>query len=207
MRIRYIILLLLLGAAIVIVYMPRDLVTPKIETLRSFPSHIGQWAAVRDTMFDEPVLRVLRPTDYLMRTYTGAKGGQLSMYIGYHDGGLSSGPIHSPRNCLPGAGWRLENSKEIPLKIQNDTITVVRADFSREGMEITCYYWYQIRGKIITKDMAMKLAEFTGVLLENRKDAAFIRIDMLNGSFEKDDSLIQDFLGNAFPLLKSHLPS
>jgi hypothetical protein len=103
MRVKYFFVILLLGAAAYIVYTPRDLIEPGIPALSSFPKHVGQWIAVHDTMFDEPTLKVLRPTDYLMRTYRNSPGKQITLYVGYHSGGASSGPIHSPKNCLPGA--------------------------------------------------------------------------------------------------------
>lgn len=207
MQLKYLLVLLLLGMGIYIVHTPRDLVEPKIQELSSFPSHVGQWVAVGDTIFDKPSLDVLRPTDYLMRTYVNPQGKRLSIYIGYHNGGPNSGPIHSPKNCLPGSGWFLEKSRELQLQVDNETINLVRADFRKDGNETTFYYWYQIRGQSITQDISMKFAEFTGTFFEQRKDATFIRIDMINTGFEKDETLVHDFLKSAFPLLKSHLPS
>lgn len=207
MRIKYALVLLLLGVGIYIVHTPRDLVAPEIAQLRSFPSHIGRWAAVRDTVFNEPTLKALRPTDYLMRTYENPDGDRLSIYIGYHDGGPSSGPIHSPRNCLPSSGWVLAHDQNMRVPVGGDTVNLVRADFTKDGGIVTYYYWYQIQGETIAKDIAMKFSEFSGMLLRRRKDASFIRIGLLHEDPVKGDALLRDFLVHAYPSLKKHLPS
>ena len=49
-------------------------------------------------------------TSYLARTYapSGAAAGvtpTFSLYVGYYDQQTQGQTIHSPKNCLPGAGW------------------------------------------------------------------------------------------------------
>ena len=47
---------------------------------------------------------VLGVDDYTKRTYF-APGGGVGLYIGYHASQRQGATIHSPLNCLPGAGW------------------------------------------------------------------------------------------------------
>lgn len=207
MWIRYALIILLLGSAAYLTYSPRQIEEPEVQPLKTFPKQIGQWTTASDIIFNEPTLKVLKPTDYLMRTYVNRNGDSLGLYVGYHNGGPNAGPIHSPKNCLPGAGWHMEANQEIRVSVGKDAITLVRADFAMGDRKMTCYYWYQVRGEAITKDLSMKLAEFTGVLLANRKDASFIRIDVTNAGHQHADALAADFLQDAYPLLLQYLPS
>lgn len=208
MRIKYGIVMLLLCASAYMVYTPRELVEPETRGLQSFPEVVGEWKSVSNTLFDAPVLKVLRPSDYLMRTYVNPKGEFLSLYVGYHNGGKDSGPIHSPKNCLPGAGWFPLSDTTMTVRAGEADIRLVRADFVKDSQKITFYYWYQIRNTSVTRDIDLKLAELKGMIFENRKDASFIRIDLdTSPGHERTDALVEDFLRDAYPLLKSYLPS
>ncbi len=206
-KILFITVVLLLGVGLHLVYNSRSLITPKVQKLTEIPKHFGSWHIARDTIFDENTLRILRPTDYLMRTYANSSGVPISLYVGYHDGSPSAGPIHSPKNCLPGGGWEFTSIEDITMKHMDSNIKIVRAVLEKDGEDMAFYYWYQVRGEVITDDLDMKVAEFLGMLTSNRKDAAFIRlgIDLDNKELEK--KTMQDFFESAYPLLKNHLPS
>ncbi len=206
-KILFILVALFLAVAGYLVYTPHELIAPKIPQLASMPKQIGPWRSVHDTTFDEATIKVLRPTDYLMRTYVNAQNTPITLYVGYHDGSPSAGPIHSPKNCLPGGGWEFKSLEDIPLTYQDTKITVVRAVLTKNGNDTTFYYWYQVRGEIITADLDMKIAEFMGMIIANRKDAAFIRISVPTESREQEIELMQNFFQNVYPELKNHLPS
>ncbi len=199
--------LIIMGTAAYLVHTPHELVAPKIPELASIPKQMGPWYSARDTTFDEGTLRILRPTDYMMRTYMDKKGVPVTLYIGYHDGSPLAGPIHSPKNCLPGGGWEFRSTEEIPMTAGDNSINVVRAVLAKDGNESIFYYWYQVRGKVITSDLDMKIAEFVGTVVDKRKDAAFVRINLTAPSKEQEVKIMQDFFENAYPVIKNHLPS
>ncbi len=206
-KILFVTTLLLLCFALFLVYVPREFIVPKIPPLSTMPKQFGQWYSRNDTIFDAPTLSVLRPTDYLMRTYVNSQGTPISLYIGYHDGSINAGPIHSPKNCLPSGGWEFKSIEDITLNAINTDINVVRAVLTKQGEDLTFYYWYQVRGNVITTDLDMKIAEFLGMFTHNRKDAAFIRIGLSLESKEAEIEAMQNFFQNAYPILKNHLPS
>ncbi len=206
-KILFFMVILLLGLGLSLVYSPRDLVVPKIPQLATMSKQIGTWNGIRDTVFNTPTLDILRPTDYLMRTYINSQGIPLSLYIGYHDGSPSSGPIHSPKNCLPGGGWEFKSIENVDMDALDSNVNIVRAVLTKAGQDMTFYYWYQVRGEIVTSDLDMKIAEFMGVLTDKRKDAAFVRIGLTMENKEEELQIMQDFFKNAYPLLKAHLPS
>ncbi len=206
-KIIFLLTILLLGSGIYLVYSPRDLVVPKIEQLSTLPNQVGPWYGGNDTIFDAPTLNVLRPTDYIMRTYTNSQGVPVSLYVGYHDGSPTAGPIHSPKNCLPGGGWEFKSIEDVKMTAMDSDINIVRAVLTKNGQDITYYYWYQVRGEVITTDLDMKFAEFMGVLTENRKDAAFIRIGLTMANKEEELQAMRNFFKEIYPFIKNHLPS
>ena len=116
MKIRYALVAVLLCLAVFVAYNPREVIEPEVKPLAEFPSSFGTWIMQNNTVFGDGTLRVLRATDYLMRTYVNNEGQRIGLYIGYHSGGPNSGPIHSPRNCLPGGGWEFLNDQQVVVK-------------------------------------------------------------------------------------------
>lgn len=206
MKRKYIIVAALLAVAVLLVHNPRPLIEPPTANLATFPAVIGGWRLKNNTLFDHKTLEVLRPSDYLMRTYTNRDGVSIGLYVGYHNGGVQSGPIHSPRNCLPSSGWYMGESVKMRVSAGDAAIDVVRAAFSKGPQNMTCYYWYQVRGETITGDIALKLAGLTGTLFSRRKDASFIRIDVFSPPGEETDQLMRDFTARIYPLLLEYLP-
>ncbi len=206
-KILFLLVMLFLGAGAYLVHTPRELIAPKIPELATFPTQMGPWITARDTTFDEQTLKVLRPTDYVMRTYVNTERVPITLYIGYHDGSPSAGPIHSPKNCLPGGGWEFKSTEEITMDVVGTHFKLIRAVLGKEGNENTFYYWYQVRGEVITSDLDMKIAEFMGTVFDQRKDAAFIRISISLDDKEQEVKAIQSFFQNAYPIIKNSLPS
>ena len=58
-----------------------------------------------DPPLDEEILDVLGVDDYLSRVYYKPDGAGVGLYMGYYGSQRQGDTIHSPQNCLPGAGW------------------------------------------------------------------------------------------------------
>lgn len=175
---------------------------PRALPLVNFPERIGEWQVLNKTLFDAPVLKVLRASDYLMRAYINPQGKQIGLYVGYHDGGPDAGPIHSPRNCLPGSGWEMAGSRILNI----GRIQLVRALYTKEDSGVIYYYWYQVGDKCLTNDFALKAAGLQGRVLHGRRDASFIRIHISQRFEHEADALVTDFLEQAYPVLLTYLP-
>jgi hypothetical protein len=80
--------------------------TPPSRPMNEFPKDIGNYRTVAEIPFDEQTLKVLGVTDYLNRVYFDPSQGDLGLYIGYFRTQRTGATIHSPKNCLPGAGWQ-----------------------------------------------------------------------------------------------------
>lgn len=178
------------------------------KPLKEFPLSVGNWTTVRKETFSQAILDVLRPTDYLSRNYSDPNGNVVSLYIGYHGGRKGDGGIHSPRNCLPGAGWFLNSTDIIAVKGgELGTIDIVNAVMSKGTTTISFYYWFQVRGNVLNDEYALKLAEVWSTLTAQRKDASFIRISMPVAKSNVDHGAIMDkFTNDFYPVIHSYLP-
>ena len=78
---------------------------PERPPLRSFPLQIEDWSGRVFPDFDERVVRVLGADEYLTRVYQQGEGPPVDLFVGYYGSQTTGAVIHSPLNCLPGAGW------------------------------------------------------------------------------------------------------
>ena len=204
---RFFVIFILLGLAAFYVYSRSEAVVPVHKPLNQFPQQVGKWNMIGQARFDERVLKVLKPSDYLSRTYLSSDGQNLSLYIGYHDGGAMSGSIHSPRQCLPGSGWNRLNSQIRKVNIGSRTIPYV-SSYYQKGIEKQLFlYWFQVRDRILTNEYMLKLAIAQNVLLSNRRESSFIRISLI--ATDREEEAIQQgeqFIRDIYPSIKTSLP-
>ena len=78
---------------------------PVRRALAEFPRTLGAWQGYDAAMNDE-VLAQLGVDDYISRNYVTDGGMPISIYVGYYASQRQGDTIHSPQNCLPGAGWQ-----------------------------------------------------------------------------------------------------
>ena len=72
--------------------------------LGDVPLQIDGWRGYDAAPLADDVVATLGVDDYVNRRYERS-GTPVSMYIGYYGNQRSGDTIHSPQNCLPGAGW------------------------------------------------------------------------------------------------------
>ena len=69
----------------------------------SFPKQIGEWVG-RESRFDERIYAKLGVDDSFLAHYRTSDGHQVELYIGFYQSQREGDLIHSPKNCMPGAG-------------------------------------------------------------------------------------------------------
>ena len=161
-----------------------DRVLPS-RPIGEFPTTIGTRTAV-DIPFDAETLAVLGKGDFLDRLYLPQPGlppqdeanrNNVGLYIAYFPTQRTGQAIHSPQNCLPGAGWTFESKGVIELtdstgrKYQVGDYLITNGTTTEEAL-----YWYQLHGRSIASDYKAKLYTLTDSIRERRSDAALVRI-------------------------------
>ena len=184
--------------------------TPLPSPLNEFPVEVAQWRLVREEIFSQEALNVLRPTEYLYRRYVRPDGSAVNLYIGYHDGARNAGQIHSPKNCLPGGGWFQESSRTTSLELPGGRRMPLEEAVYRQGDAVeVMLYWFEAGGVQVTNEYAFKLKEIENSVFRGRRDAVFVRIGVSAGrdTLEQSFQVARSFLYEAWPSLKAYLPS
>jgi len=204
---RFYLLFIFLGFAAFYVYTRSEADVPISIPLDQLPQHAGDWTMTGQSRFDERVLAVLLPTDYLSRSYSNSRGDKLSLYIGFHNGGPNSGPIHSPKQCLPGSGWNRLKEDVRQVKFKDDKIPYVSAIYQKDTDKQLFLYWFQVRDQILTNEYALKLAMIKNSVLSNRRDSAFIRLSVMATDGEgKATEIGEQFIRDFYPAIREALP-
>jgi len=116
-------------------------------------------------------------SQYAFRVFEGDSGAvQLSVYVGYYEAQSQGRTIHSPKNCLPGAGWEPISSETRTLDAQGYRFPVNRYVLENKGHQALVYYWYQGRGRISASEYLVKWELVRDRALAGRSDEALVRI-------------------------------
>jgi EpsI family protein len=165
-----------------------DRVMPS-RPLSQLPMTIDSRSAT-DIAIDPDVLQVLGKGDFLNRVYAASlpqqgrteliesgEGAPIGLFIGYFPTQRTGQSIHSPQNCLPGAGWSFESSWMTSLTNSAGKKYQVKEYLISDGISSQeVLYWYQMHGRIIAGDYAAKLFTLADSIRYGRTDAALIRI-------------------------------
>ena len=165
-----------------------DRVLPS-RPLSELPMTIGTRTAT-DMAMDPDVLQVLGKGDFLNRVYLAnlpqqgrtalidsGEGAPIGLFIGYFPTQRTGQSIHSPQNCLPGAGWSFESSWMTSLTNAAGKRYQVKEYLITDGLSSQeVLYWYQMHGRIIAGDYEAKLYTLADSIRYGRTDAALVRI-------------------------------
>lgn len=182
--------------------------TPLPHPLTAFPDVIGEWRTVRNVQFDPQTLATLRPTAYLAKSYQRPDKSVVEIYIGYHDAAAAAGPLHSPKNCLPGSGWYEATSRPITLVLGTTTLHAMLAEYRLGEQTELFLYWFQVGGESIANEYWLKLHSVYHALRTGRQDSCFIRFSLpVQDSVAKTTETLVSFVRQIYPLLRQYLPS
>ena len=84
--------------------------------------------------------------------------------------------MHSPKHCLPGAGWEIWNYESTPIPVNGRTVSVNKYSISHEGERRLVLYWYQSRNRIIASEYWGKILLARDTLMQNSTAASIVRI-------------------------------
>lgn len=204
---RYLIVYLLLGFTAIFIYTHETVAVPVNSPLADIPATFGDWTLAQETYFNAQMLAVLQPTDYLYRVYRDSAGNLVTLYLGYHAGGPDSGAIHSPKNCLPGSGWFELSEKKRSIPIEDGELPLVQAVYQNDDQKEMFLYYFQVKGRVLTDEYSLKLAEIINSMVYNRRDSAFIRISVPFSEDQAKAALVGErFAALIYPHIVAVLP-
>ena len=189
---------------------------PPTAPLALMPETIGPWTS-QDIPLSTETLAILGDGRFLNRVYTdvGQNGAQaqpqVSLFIGYFPTQRDGQSIHSPQNCLPGAGWAFLSSQVINLPTADGRpYPVGEYLIGDAGEKQVVLYWYLAHGRSVANDYLAKAYMMLDAVRWNRTDGALVRIVtpvMSNESLASAQQRAVHFANQVTPLLPRFIPN
>jgi EpsI family protein len=194
---------------------------PPRQSFTTFPMTMGSWQGTVGAPFDDRVLAILGVDEYMSRFYAQPRQAPVGLYVGFYQSQREGDAIHSPMNCLPGAGWQPAAGGRLTLHV-NETdangnvhprdVTVNRFIIQKGVERQVVLYWYQSQGRVIASEYASKVYMVWDAIRRNRTDAALVRVmspidDHEPNAEQAAEDRVTGFTQQIFPLLGNYLPS
>jgi len=216
---RFWVVALLMCATAVLLHVRGDVDrVPPSQPLSQLPETIGARTAV-DIPLDDETLEVLGKGIFLNRMYlpqrdapeaeAGDRAG-ISLFIGYFPTQRTGQSIHSPQNCLPGAGWTFQKSGLTDLTdATGKKYSVGEYLISNGNSNQEVLYWYRVHGRSVANDYKAKLYTLADSIRYSRTDAALVRvITAIEPGEDQVDARrrVVSFADRIVPLLPAYIP-
>jgi EpsI family protein len=183
---------------------------PISEPLSEVPRSIAGWTGT-DMEIDQETLDVLGAGDFMSRLYTQNGAMQpIGLFIGYFPTQRTGVTIHSPKNCLPGAGWAFESSQYVRLTDAKGKAHQVGEYIIADGDDRQfVIYWYQAHGRSIANEYMAKIYMVADAIRKNRTDGALVRVITPIGStggLTEARARAEAFTAQLLPMLPRFIP-
>jgi len=173
---------LLGAAALSLAAMTRTETAGLREPLAALPLTLGEWRGENGPPFDRRVLETLGADDYISRAYRQPGWPWVSLYVGYYRSQRQGQTMHSPLNCMPGAGWEPASRTRIQVPVQatgdgGAAAAEVNRLIIQKGLDRQLVlYWYQAHGRIVASEYWGKIYTVLDAIRLNRSDGSMVRV-------------------------------
>ena len=190
-------------------------VIPDRELFESFPNQLGDWGCAERESMDTETINNLGVTDYLLCNFRNLEPRQIvGVYVGYHasqvreDGGGDTSAIHPPAHCLPGSGWDIIDNQSVQLDmpgLPESPAMVKRLVVARGGDRQLTYYWYQSRGRVVSRDWEKILFVGLDRATRGRTDGSLVRFTV--PILRNDEASAEASFRDLAPLILARIPA
>jgi EpsI family protein len=137
--------------------------------------------------------------------YSNNQGAGVNLYAVYYAAQTDGNSAHSPRACLPGNGWEIQQfgSRRLDtVLVDGRPIDVNRVVMQKGDNRALVYYWFQQRGRFDTDEYVVKLHILADSLLRGRTDGAMVRL--VTGLGARED--VTAGAASGVPELRRYIP-
>jgi len=124
---------------------------------------------------DERVLSKLLCDAYLSRLYRNSNI-EADLFIAYYAQQRAGESMHSPKHCLPGAGWEIWDYASTDIPVGNRSFKVNKYAISHESNRSLVLYWYQSKTRIIASEYLGKILLARDALLQHGTAGSIVRV-------------------------------
>jgi EpsI family protein len=183
---------------------------PLAQSLKQFPTNISGWQMVQEGIIDKDTLDVLKADDTMTRFYAkSGVGVPVGLYIAYFETQQTGQSPHSPKNCLPGAGWTPSEIGTIQVDVpDHPPVDVNKYIVSLGENKSVVLYWYQSHGRVVAEEYKAKFFLVADSVRYHRSDEALVRVVVPVSSSGSDQALAAGvaFVKSIFPTLMNYFP-
>ncbi len=180
------------------------------EQLALFPMQLGDWTG-RELGVPEAVRDFLGDGDFMARLYyRSPEEPFVDFFVAYFPTQRTGNTIHSPQNCLPGAGWTPVEKARVVLKGPNGEVVRANRYIIAKGLDRRLVlYWYQAHGRAVASEYWAKFYLVADSIRLNRSDGALVRV--VTSFRDKQDlpaaeARARDFAAQVLPVLDHFIP-
>ncbi|MBW2072850.1 MAG: VPLPA-CTERM-specific exosortase XrtD [Deltaproteobacteria bacterium] len=188
---------------------------PLQKPLKNFPLILAGWHGTRSTM-ESKIWKQVGGQDYVLIDYYREKEDPVNLYVAYYEYQRKGGDfVHSPRLCLPGAGWYVAENRARRIVAPPDSkggwpaLNINDLVISKEDQKELVYFWYQGRGRNFTNEFAAKFYMVWDGLWRRRTDGALVRLITPIGperTEEQARQMLDSFALKTAAVLEQYLP-
>lgn len=159
--------------------------------------------------FSDASYEVLKADTSTLRLYYGPGGKPLWLFVAYFESQKYGSQIHSPKNCLPGGGWRIERISPVAASVPGAGALTVNEVIISDGTDYQLmFYWFETRSGILRSEYMLKVDLAKNSLLFNPTDAAFVRVTVPidDGNLDRARQYGMAFIGQFYDDIQQSLP-
>jgi EpsI family protein len=184
---------------------------PPHKDVTDFPPVIGDWRGGEPIPFDADTLKVLGPGRFLERLYEHPGLPAIDLLLEYFPSQRTGDTMHSPKHCLPGAGWEPTQSSVLWLTGPDGKSEGVNDYVIAKGEEKeVVLYWYQAHGRVVASEYRAKFYLVWDAMRMDRTDGSMIRVITAvapGETVERARDRAAGFAEEVLPMLGSYIPS
>ena len=192
-------------------FLEKDPIAIERFSFDSFPSQLAQWQGTASSIGTN-LEKTIAASDYFLADYVkaGEDNDIVNVWVAYFEHNSRQGVGHTPRGCLPGAGWefdRLQQKLSAFPNFQGEPFVHMRGIARKDGQRILLYYWIEDGETQFVDNRFFGLAQAYRSVLGRPTDAALVRLVTPLRSDEtetKAEKRILDFISLAYPKMESY---
>src|SRR5205814_10251274 len=154
---------------------------------------------------------ILGPGDFLLRDYHNqTSGAAVGLFVAYFPSQRSGDTIHSPKNCLPGAGWAPVKAERIKLAVAGHAPFPANRYLIARGEERQLVlYWYWAHDRAVASEYSAKFYLVADSIRMRRTDGSLIRLSTpiaAHESVKHAEQALVSWAGKIVPLINTYVP-
>lgn len=184
---------------------------PNTPPWADFTQTIGPWTKVNEVQIEPEVLAVLQPDDYIVWDYASASphNPNIGLFVGYFKTQRKGLAPHSPKACLPGAGWTPVSSEVRDLNVPGESVPVNHYVVQKQNSQMLVLYWYQQQDRAFANEYLAQLHAIPELFMHGRTDVAIVRltVPIRDGNVAETTRVAIDFGRQLYPLVRQYIPA